>query len=267
VVTLNILNDLSYWDTRRSLIVDQLDDLQPDVICLQEVNCRGDGSNAHWIAEQLNHSSEDKPFSVFLAPKTGIYEKKEAIALLSRVPVKRHEVLDLLTQNRVAQLAELRVDGESILLVNGHFYWECGESTARQKQIELLLDWLDTQPVELPVVICGDFNGTPESAAIKRMKQYFDSAYNIVHGQEPKFTCPTPLPRSKRVVLRSLVSSFFGKRPPHDPDWHDTLDYIFVDPRLKVEDCCLVLNTPAADDVVTYPSDHFGLMAEIKVSE
>ena len=266
VVTLNILNDLTLWNTRRSLIVDQLAQLDADVICLQEVSRWDESSNAHWIAEQLNES-QSKPYEVYLAPKTGAFEKKEALAILSRVPVKRHEVFDLLTQNRVAQLVELRVNGERVLLINVHFFWQPGESPARQEQIELLLDWLDTQPVQLPVMICGDFNGLPESPGIQSMKEYFDSAYKIVFGKEPEYTCPTPLPRSKRVKIRSVVSSLLGKRPQHDPEWRGTLDYIFVDPRLQVEGCRLALDSPSENDAEIYPSDHFGLMAQIKVRE
>jgi endonuclease/exonuclease/phosphatase family metal-dependent hydrolase len=56
-------------------------------------------------------------------------------------------------------------------------------------------------------------------------------------------------------------------RPKPDPEWHGTLDYIFVDPRLQTQDCQVVLNRPADDDPEIYPSDHFGLWATIKVNE
>ena len=53
LVTINILNDLTLWDVRGSLLVDQLAELNPDLIAMQEVSLKGEGSNAHWVAEQL----------------------------------------------------------------------------------------------------------------------------------------------------------------------------------------------------------------------
>jgi endonuclease/exonuclease/phosphatase family metal-dependent hydrolase len=270
LVTINILNDLSLWEARAPLLVEQLAELEADLIAMQEVTLQDEGSNAHWIADQLNQLREDpekiEPYEVFLCPKTGVYAKKEGIAILSRLPVKHHESLDLQTQTRVAQLVRFRVENCELLLVNGHFYWEPGISEKRQEQIELLLDFLDTQPVDQPVIVCGDFNGLPGTPAIERMREYFDSAHNFVHKQEPEYTCPTPLPQSGRVKLRKVVTRLAGLRPKLDPDWRGTLDYIFVDPRLQTEDCRIVLNKPADDNPEIYPSDHFGLYASLIIN-
>jgi len=270
LITINILNDLSLWNKRRPLLIEQITALDPDLIAMQEVSLKGDSSNAHWVAEQLNlgRDANDKnpPYDVYLCPKTGIYENKEGIAILSRLPVKHHESLDLLTQSRVAQLVRFRVENCELLLVNGHFFWEPGVSEKRQEQIELLLDFLDTQPVDQPVIICGDFNGTPETPAIERMRQYFDSAHKIVHKQEPEYTCPTPLPHAPKVKLRQVATQILGMRPKTDPDWRGALDYIFVDPRLQTQECEVVFNIPADNNPEIYPSDHFGLFASILIN-
>ena len=181
--------------------------------------------------------------------------------------MKHQAHLDLLSQNRVAQIVCFRVNELHLLLVNAHFFWQPAISEARQQQIELLLDFLDTQPVEQPVIVCGDFNGMPGTPAIERMRRYFDSAYNSVHKEEPEYTCPTPLPKPKRILLRTLIMWLLGMRPKPDPDWRGTLDYIFVDPRLQTQDCRVVLNQPADRNPNIYPSDHFGLWATIKVTE
>ena len=263
VVTINILNDFSHWNRRRQLIVDQLTELNPDLIALQEVAMKGKSSNAHWLADELNrHKDEDENlYNVYLCPKTGAKKDEEGIAILCRLQVKRHEILDLLTQNRVAQLVEFRIDDEIVLLVNGHFFWGPDDAGERNAQIELLLDWLDTQPADVPVVVVGDFNGVPGSKAIQTMRQYFDSAHRAIHDEEPEYTCPTPLPSSPRVQLRALGGWLLGKRDKPDPDWRGTLDYIFVDPRLHTTECEVVLNQPDPTDENIYPSDHFGLYA------
>ena len=270
LVTINILNDLSLWKERGPLLIKQLFPLNADIIAIQEVSLNGEISNAHWVAEQLNlcRENEEKtpPYEVFLCPKSGMFRKKEGIAILSRLPVKHHESLDLLTQNRVAQMVRFRVENCDLLLVNGHFFWQPGISVYRQEQIELLLDFLDTQPVDQPVIVCGDFNGIPGTPAIERMRQYFDSAYNIVHNQEPEYTCPTPLPKSKRLKLLQIMMWLLRLRPKPDPDWRGTLDFIFVDPRLQTQDSSVVLNLPADNNPEIYPSDHFGLYASIKIN-
>ena len=268
VVTINILSDLSLWGKRRWLLVEQLAELNPDVIALQEVSLKGSSSNAHWLAQELNRlkDEEDNLYNLYLCPKTGKEERLEGIATLCRFPVKRHEILDLVMQNRVAQLIEFRINNETLILVNGHFYWHMGESVERVDQIELILDWLDTQPADVPVIVAGDFNGRPGSPAIELMREYFDSAYRAIHGEEPEYTFPTPLQSSTGAKLRNLIDWSFGKREKPDTNWIETLDYIFVDPRLHTIDCYLVMNKPSANDPYLYPSDHYGIHAIIKAN-
>jgi endonuclease/exonuclease/phosphatase family metal-dependent hydrolase len=130
VVSINIFVDLSKWGKRRRLLVTQLAALNPDLIALQEVSLKGRSSSAHWLAQELNQlKDEDEDlYNLYLCPKTGIEERLEGIAILCRFPVKRHEILDLITQNRVAQLIEFRINGHTVIVVNGHFYWKFGES-------------------------------------------------------------------------------------------------------------------------------------------
>jgi endonuclease/exonuclease/phosphatase family metal-dependent hydrolase len=271
LVTINILNDLSLWKDRGPLLVKQLAELDPDLIAMQEVTLQGDSSNAHWIADQLNHARENpekvSPYEVLLCPRTGMYEQKEGLAILSRFPVRHQESLDLLTQNRVAQISCFRIENSNLLMVNGHFFWQVGESSKRQNQVELLLDYLDTQPIDQPVIVCGDFNGIPGTPAVERMGQYFNSAYKFIHKAEPEYTCPTPLPPPTKRRLRNVAGWVLGMRPKPDAEWRGTLDYIFVDPRLQTQDCDVVLNRPSNENSEIYPSDHFGLWATIKVTE
>lgn len=258
IVTINLLTDLSRWEERRTLLVQGLERLEPDLVAVQEVHLPE--NNAKWLADQLSFPNS------YLSPKSGFERDNEGIAILSRLPVDAVETLDLKSQNRVAQYVRTTVGDQALLLANGHFYWQPGESNARRRQVGLLIDWLNNVPGEPLTVVCGDFNGTPETKSIQFMREHFISAYAAIHGREPEYTCPTPLPRSPWSQLRTLLGFFVFIRPKHlNLKWRGTLDYIFVDPRVKILDSRLVLNQPDPDNPKLYPSDHFGLYAEIEI--
>lgn len=260
IVTINILTDLSRWKQRCLLLAEGLSALSPDLIALQEVHLPH--NPARWLADQLGYPH------LLISPKTGREAKHEALAWISRFPFENNLVLDLRGQGRIAQCVGLKMDGQAIGLVNTHLYWQPGESLARLRQVERLLDGLRSLPGNPPCIVCGDFNGTPETQAIQRMRQRFQSAYAAVHGAEPDYTCPTPLPRSPWATARTLLGFFLLIRPQHlKLDWRGTLDYIFVDPRLRVMDCQVALNRSSPEDVRIYPSDHFGLYAQIELTQ
>lgn len=258
IVTINILSDLKLWEKRRWLLSDGLADLKPDLIALQEVSIPA--NNTRWLADQIGFQH------VHLSPKTGDAGKIEGIAILSRLPLEDQSTLDLKTQNRVAQYAWVRLDGQPVLLANGHFLWQPGESPERQRQIERLLEWLEPLAREHPLVIAGDFNSTPDSPAILKMRQHLVSAYAAIHGADPEYTAPTPLPRSKWETFRTLLNFIrYIRIKDIDLNWRGTLDYIFVNERVQVNDCQIVLDKPSPRDPDLYPSDHLGLMAVLEI--
>lgn len=265
VVTINILADLSLWEERRPLLVKGLSEIRPDILALQEVNLRE--NVAVWLAEKL-----DLPH-IHISPKSGNAGDWEGIAILSRFPLERHATLDLRYQNRVAQVVQIQSGSQPVLFANGHFYWQPGESDKRLGQVERFQEWLAEAAARLgdpAIVVCGDFNALPEYKSIQKMRSRFTSAYAAIHGREPEYTSPTPLPVSKLFMLRTGLD-FLG-----DIDviqlltefrkvWKGTLDYLFVNERLRVIDCQLVLNSPAPDNPRIYPSDHLGLAADLEI--
>ena len=258
IVTFNLLNKPSRWDERRLLIANELAQLQPDLIALQEVGLPD--NNAQWLARRLGK------YSVHLCSKTGPLQDKEGIAILSRLPVERTQTLDLQTQNRVAQSVQVRVADQSFILVNGHFYFHVVDHIERVRQVELLLSWLGPTAREVPTVVCGDFNDTPGSRSIRLMRQHFTSAHSARHGHEPEFTCPTPL-EYRLSGIRKALSRLGNYALNHSlMPWRGTVDYIFINPRFRVVECKPVLNRPAPHDRTLYPSDHVGLTATLALT-
>jgi endonuclease/exonuclease/phosphatase family metal-dependent hydrolase len=254
VVSLNLLNDLTFWDLRAPLIVAELRRLNPDVIALQEVALPL--NNAQWLAEQLGG------YTVHLQPKTGARREHEALALLSRLPVTAPDGLELIHQDRVAQRITVRVGDAPLVIANTHLLAWLTDATPRREQVRRLLAWL---PRDAPVIVCGDFNALPHFRAIKMMRARFVSAYFAAHGHEPAFTWPTPLDRGKgwRHRARELLLRLGGIALRRTPRWCGTLDYIFVDRALTVRACERAFTQPARDNPRLYPSDHLGLVARL----
>lgn len=130
IVTFNLLNKPSRWKQRHTLIVDELNRLHPDLIALQEVALPA--NNAQWLADRLGC------YSVHMASKTGLLQGQEGIAILSRLPVDEFRTLDLMTQNRVAERVRVRVAGQPLVLVNGHFYFHVVDHVKRVRQVQAL---------------------------------------------------------------------------------------------------------------------------------
>ncbi len=263
LLTLNILADLSCWQQRKKLLVEGIGQLAPDVIALQEVRLSEDPTQpnpAEWLAKQLGYTQLE------LCPKTGRAAQFEGLALLSRLPVLSHFCLDLQSQQRVAQIIALAWGDQKLVLANCHLFWQPGESLERVRQVERLLQHLDAIPGNPYLLVCGDFNGEPHTQAIQLMRQRFLSAHATAHGAEPAYTCPTPLKRSTWSLLRTMFNYLSVIRLGQMRlNWRGVLDYIFVDPRLSVIECRVVLDQPAVNNPRIYPSDHFGLFARLKI--
>jgi endonuclease/exonuclease/phosphatase family metal-dependent hydrolase len=233
VVTINILFGPESWGERRELLVEGLLAEQPDCILAQEV--WEDAGN--WLADRLSLSHQYWVPYHRPASRPGL---QDGIAILSRHPLLRRERL-ILSEGHgwVAQRAEIAPADRRLVLCNGHYYWHPGPHPERDQEVQRVVNWLGQLPPEMPIVVGGDFNGTPESSAIARMRQHFTSAYAAHNGEEPRFTCPTPL-------------AFDDWQKP----WRGTLDYLFVNRYLRV----LTRHNP-----YIYPSDHLGLVGALDV--
>ncbi|MBW4518152.1 MAG: endonuclease/exonuclease/phosphatase family protein [Scytolyngbya sp. HA4215-MV1] len=260
VITINILFELEHWQQRRDLLVQGLAAEQADLIGIQEFNLQED--TARWLAQQL-----DMPY-VYLVPYAALPYKLGPMygaAILSRHAFVRQEQLDLQGQGRFAQRVEIRVDDRPFVFCNGHYYWQPGHSPARIAQIQLLLDWLAELPPHLPTIAVGDFNAPPNTPEIGMMRDRFISAYAAFHGQEPEYTCPTPLVKHRPSLARSIVWRLMNLWKNRTwKRWRGTIDYIFVSRHWQVCNCQLIFTKPAPDNPSIYPSDHFGLVAELQ---
>ena len=245
VATLNLFNRMGQWGHRAPLVIDQLEELRPDVIGLQEVDLQLD--QGMWISRQINKRLPGEAhYRIKHATNTDTRASYHSIATLARVPFQEHEILDLMSFERVAQRMVFLCGERPFVFVNTHLHHPPEAQQERVEQLERLLGWLDRDLRGLPTVISGDFNAyaSPPEPAVQLMKARFRSAYEAVHGREPDKTWTTPV-------------------NTYDDSPHGTLDYIFVSEEFRIIDAGLAFDKPSAHDAQMYPSDHLGLFAEL----
>ncbi|MEE8347495.1 MAG: endonuclease/exonuclease/phosphatase family protein [Dehalococcoidia bacterium] len=245
IATLNLFHQISRWDERSPLLLDQLTALRPDVIGLQEVNLATEQGVS--LCRQANDRlAEGPPYRIFHMARPEGNAHVEALAVMSRLPVEAHEGMDYLLHEDVAQRLRLRLeDGAAMDFYNTHLYFPPAATEDRVTQTKRLLAWVDTWRGAAATVVVGDFNAYPEEATVALMKGRFASAYEAAHGREPEKTWPTP------------VNTF-------DPSPPGCLDYVFVD-SARVLEAGLAFDTPHPNDDSLFPSDHLGVMAKLDV--
>lgn len=167
------------------------------------------------------------------------------LAVLSRQPVLEQRVLvlpqDPRDGERVAQC--VRLDGPlgDWWLVNLHLTHLSDRADLRHSQLVTVQDALGTFTQDRPVILCGDFNASPEAAEMAPWLQPF-GPLSDVFGNQPKTTHLGP-----------------GAQPLN-------LDHIFwfTTPGMRpppVGDVSVQLRRPASNGVMA--SDHFAVCADL----
>lgn len=247
VATLNIFNRMGEWGHRAPLLIDQFEALAPDVIGLQEIDLVLD--QGMWISRQINARLPQQPhYRIKHAANPETRAFVHGIATLSRLPFEEHEILDLMTFERVAQRMVFRCGDRPFVFVNTHLHHPPEAQQERVEQIERMQAWLDRDTRGLPAVIVGDFNAyaDPPEPAVTLLKSRYRSAYEAAHGREPEKTWTTPV-------------------NTYDDSPHGTLDYIWLTPEWRVVDAGLAFDRPSPYNANMYPSDHLGLYAVLEL--
>jgi endonuclease/exonuclease/phosphatase family metal-dependent hydrolase len=246
VGTLNLRN-IDRWNDRLPLLVEQMVELAPDVIGLQEV--RPLFRQATRLTEKVNDQMGGSTYTLELARKIGCRGLWEAIAVMTRLSVLDRGRLDLRGGSRIAQRLRLRLpSGSHLDFYNTHLHHKRKDDELRTRQARSITEWLALH-AGAPQVVVGDFNADPSSDAIAVMTQDLRSAHVVVHGKEPEFTSPAPFGRS------------FGKEKGR------VIDFIFVNDLVEVRDARVTFNVAHPDNPRLTPSDHFGLAADIAIQE
>ncbi|WP_407351777.1 endonuclease/exonuclease/phosphatase family protein [Luteimonas sp. R10] len=240
VVTLNIYHDRDGWERRRPLVIEGLRALRPDVIGLQEVLQHGTLRNqAADIADALGY---DFHF-VSTAPEGEV--ERYGNAILTRHPIleRSERRLRPLEDSRTVAHVRIAFDGRPIDIYDTHLHHTAEGGAMRAEQLADVLAHIDGNDDGTPMVLMGDFNAGAGSPELQRLAGRYVDAFGSTHPGDDVTTL----------------------NPHYFPDRHERIDHVFVPgDRFEVLESRRVLDRPDADGI--WPSDHFGILARLRLS-
>lgn len=236
----------SYPETRLKIIIQNLKQLDPDIIGLQEI-CESPGSGGsdnqgRIIADSLT-AFFGIPYSIYYSGTHMAWDGqfREMIGIITKHPVEQQGFADLPkgTFSRKVVWNHIVTPLGRINFFNTHID---GEPTgATLSQVQKMLAYVAQRDSAFPaaaVVLTGDLNNVPESESITTVSTALDDSWKKVNGSLPGYTSPCEAPNAR-------------------------IDYVFYKSR-KIK--------PLASAVVmkesfrgNYPSDHAGVMTTFGV--
>lgn len=236
---------VDYWETRKPLAVRMLREQQPDVIGLQEL-----------VKAQADYLARELPQYAWFGrgreadgggEHMGVFYRKDRLKViesgdfwLSDTPDVAGSITWGHPHPRMVTWAlfEQRSDGRRFYLFNTHLPYRDEDEAARLKGAQAIARHLATLPDDVPVVLTGDFNTTPDSDAHAVLAGTLQDAW-------------TTAPRVEGID--ATFHGFTGKADRR-------IDWIFVR-GAQLESITSV--TTRWNN--RYPSDHFPLVATLRL--
>lgn len=179
-----------------------------DIIALQEVDRGVLRSGKRDIPAELGKLTG---MSVFFENNITYQGGEYGNAILTRLPVlsstnTHYRMLEPKEQRGVLQLV-LWLDGKSLLFLDTHLdYRDTGEPE-RLLHVETMKD-LVKKHGNIPAIICGDFNATPDTGTYREMKKTFRDSWELSgEGKGLTIHSDKPLTRIDYIWISEQVQS------------------------------------------------------------
>ena len=253
--------DQTFYETNQATAVKALGDLRPDILALQEIDF--DAYRSFNLNQQeaisaalemafgaiaVNWDKRYVPFPYW--PPQAHYKKVvSGQAVLSRYPIRRNERLVLekvptnpfyynaLYLDRVAQVTEIDVSGQALVVINVHL--EAFDAATRTRQTQVVRELAEGYAQAYPVLLMGDFNS------------------DLNRADEGDRHSIQLLLDSPVLVSTQLLQSEAFTFPSDQPRY--TLDYIFYTPATLE-----VVNTEVVA-AAAQASDHLPIQAQVRL--
>ncbi|MBW4461325.1 MAG: endonuclease/exonuclease/phosphatase family protein [Nodosilinea sp. WJT8-NPBG4] len=253
--------DKALFEANQATALAALKTLQPDILALQEIDFdayRSFNLNQQEAASAalemafgaiaVNWDKHYVPFP-YWPPQAHYKQVISGQAVLSRYPVRRNERLVLekvptnpfyynaLYLDRVAQVTEIDVSGQTLIVINVHL--EAFDAPTRIRQTQVVRELAEGYAEDYPILLLGDFN----------------SSLNRDEGDDPRSIGILLDSPALASALPTAPSSFTF--PSDQPQY--VLDYIFYTPA--------TLEMVAAEVVAeaAQASDHLPIQAQVRL--
>lgn len=265
LATWNLWWKFGPWEARQLPIATELDAVDADVVCLQEVWADDEHDQAETLAASSGRHMARTRNEEGAAHAFGN-------AVLSRWPILHHHTIvlpgrDGEPSHRSALFCEIEVPGavHPWWIVSTHLEWRYSASEHRQMQLETIVAECARVRSLAPdtiVVIGADFNAVAESDELRRLsglsKPYggsliFTDAWDAV-SDEPGHTWSRANPHSSNAQWpRRRLDAVFVSWPRPKPTGNPIAAELFGLSALPT----------GIDDATMVPSDHYGVVVEL----
>jgi len=172
----------------------------PDIVALQELD------NGHSRSSQLHQAqkiAERLQLHFHYHSVREISDQQFGNAILCRVPMSiiRAGALPTLkgrprVEDRGALWVELEIGGRPLQILNTHFgLWP--KERVMQAHTLLGKEWLGNRNVNTPLIICGDFNAIPRTAAYRQLTNSFADVQKQIPTLRARKTFPSRFPLAR----------------------------------------------------------------------
>ena len=260
VLQLNVWARYGPYRTREGLLRRGIALLAPDLIALQEVDVAPKGGNQ--AAELLGPLG----YQIAFEARPGNDRGDPGIAIASRHPMGDPQVMEL-GHEGVAMAARISIGEKQLWFCCAvpQSWWPNREGEREDGCVVLDEGLPDlAKDDELPPILAGDFDATPDSASIRFLKglqslqgrsTHWVDTFAVAGDGSPGYTWSSSNP-----YVAPFSAAMFA-----EPDHHRRIDYVFVGspftwkPRVVVRSAAVVL-TERGDHA---PSDHYGVLADL----
>jgi endonuclease/exonuclease/phosphatase family metal-dependent hydrolase len=255
VMTFNLRRDSFFdfgnsWDMRKSMVYYLMNEYGCDIIGIQEVkdnmfiDIKKNIKRYSIIGEARSKKVSSERNNFLISKKYAIQEQNTF--WLSETPNKVGSRIWRSYLPRICTMAVVKIDeNKKIRICNSHL--DNFFPKTREYQLKKLMEIIEREDKreKLPIILMGDFNDTPDSKLIKNFKDGKFSRRKL-----------TPVQDINEVLYSEATRDKFKRteRGVH-------IDYIFVSEEIEVINAEIVKYNIDGK----YPSDHYPLMADIKI--
>lgn len=271
VATLNLWNKAGPWERRLALIRQQLVDLAPDVVGLQEVLRLGDATDpaGHQGVEVVQGLGYELAYGAASDFGGGL---SFGNAVASRHPIVESRSWELpgreSGETRALLYARVDTPAGALPVFVTHLNWKLHHGSVRCRQVRFIAETVQamapTRHDDLPPVLVGDFNAEPDSDEIRFLR-----GLATFEGRSVYFT------DCWAFAGDGSAGATFDRRNrfaalAHEPPRR--IDYVFVrgpDRKFRGEPlrAALAFDVPDGQGAhAVWPSDHFGVVADLHVA-